>query len=169
MQTNDFVGEYRNKADEQFSRLAMNLDSPLPLEISKAPWRPKIAGRIAFFFGPIAGALVVIISLRRMGYQERARKVMLLALGLAVADATILFFVPDAFSRLVGLAAEIGFRLIFPAFMEKEFAEWEATHASVMPCNGWKAIGWGLVGMVLFLLIVFVVFLGLSVLFPGRL
>ena len=169
MQTNDFVGEDRNKADEQFSRLAMNLDSPLPLEISKAPWRPKIAGRIAFFFGPIAGALVVIISLRRMGYQERARKVMLLALGLAVADATILFFVPDAFSRLVGLAAEIGFRLIFPAFMEKEFAEWEATHASVKPFNGWKAIGWGLVGMVLFLLIVFVVFLGLSVLFPGRL
>lgn len=47
---------------------------PLPSETSKAPWRPKIAGRIAFFFGPVAGALVVVISLRRMGYPQKRQE-----------------------------------------------------------------------------------------------
>jgi len=27
----------------------------LPVEMTKAPFRPKVAGRIAFFFGPLAG------------------------------------------------------------------------------------------------------------------
>jgi hypothetical protein len=169
MQTNDSVGEYRTKADEQFSRLATNLDSPLSAEISQAPWRPKVAGRIALFFGPIAGALVVVISLRRMGHQERARRVRLLALGMAVVEAVILFFVPDALTRVIGLAAEIAFRLIFPTFMEKEFAEWQASHASVNPSNGWKATGWGLIGVVLFFVVVFLVFAVLGAVFPGRL
>jgi len=80
---------------------------PLPSETSKAPWRPKVAGRIAFFFGPVAGALVVAISLRRMGYQQNAKKVVLLALGAAAAEAAILIFIPDVLSRPVGFGAEL--------------------------------------------------------------
>jgi hypothetical protein len=81
----------------------------LPSEASKAPWRPKVAGRIAFFFGLVAGALIVAISLRRMACQRTAKKVMLLALAAAVAEAAILFFIPDALSRLVGFGSEIAF------------------------------------------------------------
>ena len=135
----------------------MNLDSPLASQLSQPPWRPKVAGRIAFWFGPIAGALIVIISLRRMGHRERARKVLFLALGLATAEAVILFFVPDAIGRFVGLGAEIAFRVIFPPYMEKEFDEWEATHASVNPANGWRAVAWGLPGVILFLALIFLV------------
>jgi len=82
---------------------------PLPAETSKAPWRPKVAGRIAFFFGPVAGALVVVVSLRRMGHPQSAKKVLLLALGMAAAEAVIIFFIPDALARLVGFGAEIAF------------------------------------------------------------
>jgi hypothetical protein len=139
---------------------------PLPSETSKAPWRPKIAGRIAFFFGPVAGALVVVISLRRMGYPQSAKKVLLLALGMAAAEGVLIFFIPDALSRLVSFGAEIGFLLIFPVFMEKEFSEWQATHPGAMPSNGWKAIGWGLVGTAVLVVIFFLMFIALSELLP---
>jgi len=139
---------------------------PLPSETSKAPWRPKIAGRIAFFFGPVAGALVVVISLRRMGYPQSAKKVLLLALGMAAAEGVIIFFIPDALSRLVSFGAEIGFLLIFPVFMEKEFSEWQATHPGAMPSNGWKAIGWGVVGTAVLVVIFFLMFIALSKLRP---
>jgi hypothetical protein len=52
--------------------------------------------------------------------------------------------------------------------MEHEFTEWQATHPSAIPSNGWKAIGWGLLGAVLFFVIGLVIFLGLSVLLPAR-
>ena len=139
---------------------------PLPSETAKAPWRPKAAGRIAFFFGPFAGALVVVISLRRMGHQQSAKKVMLLALGAAATEMVILFLVPDVLSRLVGFGAEIVFLLIFPVFMEKEFSEWQATHPNTLPSNGWNAIGWGLVGTVVFFVIAIFVFAVLSALVP---
>jgi FtsH-binding integral membrane protein len=163
------TGEYQTKTDEEPSPLAMDLGPPLPSEISKAPWRPKAAGSIAFFFGPVAGALVVAISLRRMGYQQRARKVMFLALGAAAVEAAILFCIPEVLARLVGFAAEIAFLLVFPVYMEGAFSEWQATDPSARPSSGWSAIGWGLVGTVVFLLIIFLVFVGLSPLLPeGR-
>jgi hypothetical protein len=141
---------------------------PLPSETPKAPWRPKVAGRIAFFFGPVAGALIVAISLRRMGYQQTAKRVMLLALGTAAVLAVILFFIPDALSRLVGFGAEIAFLLIFPVFMENDFNEWQAAHPTATPSNGWNSIGWGFVGIAMFVVILFLVFIGLSALLPAR-
>jgi len=143
------------------------LGPPLPSETPKPPWRPKTTGRIAFFFGPIAGALLVAISLRRMGHQQSAKKVMRLALTVAAAESALLFFIPEAVSRLVGFGAEIAFLLIFPVLMEKEFVDWQATHPSTRPSNGWNAIGWGIVGTVLFFLIAFVVFMALGVLLPA--
>jgi hypothetical protein len=143
------------------------LGPPSPSETPKPPWRPKTTGRIAFFFGPIAGALLVAISLRRMGYQQGAKKVIILALTVAVAESALLFFVPEAVSRLVGFGAEIAFLLIFPVLMEKEFMDWQVAHPSARPSSGWKAIGWGIVGTVSFFLIAFVVFMVLGALLPA--
>jgi hypothetical protein len=168
MPIDNFTGEYPTKTDEELSRLTMDLGPRLPSEISKPPWRPKVAGRIAFFFGPVAGALVVASSLRRMGYQQRAKKVMFLALGAAAVEAAILFFIPEALARLVGFGAEIAFLLVFPVLMEGQFTEWQAAHPDVSPSSGWSAIGWGLVGTVLFLVIAFLVFLGLSQVLPDQ-
>jgi hypothetical protein len=134
-------------------RATYTIGPPLPAEASKAPWRPKVAGHIAFFFGPIAGALIVTISLRRMGYQQVAKKVMLLAVIAAAAEAAILFFIPEYLSRLVGFSAEIAFLLVFPVFMDNEFNEWQASHPSASPSNGWNSIGWGLFGTAMFIVI----------------
>ena len=107
-----------------------------------------------------------------MGHQERASRVMRLALAFAAAEAVILFFIPDALAGLVGLGAEIAFLLFFPVYMEKEFNEWQTAHAGVSPANGWRAIGWGVVGIALFIAVIFcvsfVLFLVLPRVFPGR-
>jgi hypothetical protein len=100
MSIDSFAGEHQTKTDEELLRLTMDLGPLLPSEVPKPPWRPKVAGRIAFFFGPVAGALVVASSLRRMGYQQRAKKVMLLALGAAAVEAAILFSFPKPWHGL---------------------------------------------------------------------
>ena len=135
------------------------IGSPLPSEALKAPWRPKTAGRVAFFFGPVAVALVVATSLRRMGHQQSAKKFLPLALGVVAAESLILaLFIPVALSPFVGLGAEIAFLFIFPSFLKKEFSEWQATHPSAIPSNGWNAIGWGVVGAGVFLFTYVLVF-----------
>jgi len=136
---------------------------PLPAETLKEPWRPGVAGRIAFFFGPIAGAFVIAGSLRRMGQQKIAKKFLPLALVVATAECAILaIWVPVALHPFAGLAAEIAFLFIFPVFLRKEFSEWQASHASTMPSNGWKAIGWGLLGAVVFVAIYVLAFVAVA-------
>lgn len=149
------------------SEASYTLGPPLAAETLKAPWKPKVAGRIAFFFGPVAGALVASTSLRRMGYAQGARRVFQLALGIAVVEGVIFFFVPDTWTRLIGIGAEIAFLLTFPALMEKEFIEWQATHPNTKPSNGWNAIGWGFLGILGFFAVGIIVIVLLSLLFPN--
>ncbi len=142
---------------------------PLPAETPKAPWRPGAAGRIAFFFGPIAGAFVSTISLRRMGFPEKAKKVRLLTLCGSVALMTIFFFVPDAWSRLVGFGTEAAFFAIFPLIQDREFEAWQAANKDRSPSNGWNAIGYGFFGLLLYFLAGVVVFVILGMILPGHL
>ena len=137
---------------------------PLPAELLKPPFTPQAAGRIAFFFGPLAGALVSAISLRRMRHPDKARKVTTLALLAAALLAFALFFIPEGLSRIVELAAEAAFYVTFQKIQESEFAEWQLANASMQPSSGWKAIGWGLIGLILFLLIFMAIVFGLSML-----
>jgi hypothetical protein len=125
----------------------------LAAEMHKPPFRPGVAGRIAFFFGPIAGALVSVISLRRMGYPVKAKRVFLWTLVAASILAIALILTPDIFGRVIGFAAEIAFYMILPRLQENEFAEWQAIHIDPEPSNGWNAVGWGFAGLILFLLV----------------
>jgi hypothetical protein len=90
------------------------LGPSLPAESLKPPFAPAVAGRIGFFFGPIAGAYVSAISLRRMGHRDKAQKVVAIAGLFAVLFAIAIFFIPEAFSRIVGLAVEATFYIVFP-------------------------------------------------------
>ena len=163
MQSDSFVAAQPEiKTDEEISRLGMDPGPPLPSETPKPPWRPKAAGTIAFFFGPLAGALVVVISLRRMRHQQQAKKVMFLAVGISLIEAAIFMVIPDAVGSLVGLAGEITFLLIFPVLMQGEFLQWQAAHPDLRASNGWSAVGWGLLGAALFLVIAFLVAVLLS-------
>jgi hypothetical protein len=126
----------------------------------KPPFRPKVAGRIGFWFSIFAGALVSVISLRRMGHPQKAKKVMWISLLIGTVTAAVLILIPDAFGRLVGLGLEVVWYVVFPKIQDREFDQWVATHNVVAPSNGWKAMGWGFLGLVLF----FVIFIAISVL-----
>ena len=132
---------------------------PLPAETSKAPWGPNAVGLIAFLFGPIAGAWVVAISLRRMGHQQSAGRFVPLALVAAAVECAILaIWIPLPLNPFVGLGAEFAFLFIFPAFMKKQFSKWQAAHPGTVPSNGWNAIGKGLLGALAFIAIYFLAF-----------
>ena len=46
--------------------------------------------------------------------------------------------------------------------MENEFSKWQGAHPSATPSNGWKAIGWGLVGTAVLLSIFCLMFITIS-------
>jgi hypothetical protein len=139
----------------------------LPAEMTKAPFRPKVAGRIAFFLGPVAGALISVINLRRFGYPLKAKRVFFWTLVGTAALAVVFLSIPDVLGRVVGLAAEIAFYQVYPRLQEKEFGEWQIAHAEIEPLSGWKAIGWSFAGLLLFLVVFFAVGFPLSILFPA--
>jgi hypothetical protein len=120
-----------------------------------------------FFLGPLAGALVSIISLRRMGHPLQAKRIFLWTLLATAVFAAVLVATPQPLSRFLGIGAEIGFYLFYPKLQETEFAAWEAAHPDLKPSSGWRAVGWGLVGFVLLLIIAVSVAILLSILFPS--
>jgi len=139
----------------------------LPAEMTKAPFRPKVAGRIAFFFGPVAGALISVINLRRFGYPLKAKRVFSWTLVGTGVLAVVFLLIPDVLGRVVGIAAEIAFYQVYPRLQEKEFGEWQMAHPDIEPLSGWKAIGWGFAGLLLFLVVFVAVGFPLSILFPS--
>ena len=135
------------------SRESVNLGPPLPHEMPKPPFRPGTIGRIAFFFSIVAGSLVCIINLRRMGHAEKAKKVLWITIGVAVGVACFLLLLPDAIGRLVGLVLEVIWYFVFPKIQAREFEQWQTLHPELLPANGWRAIGWGFLGFGMFFVI----------------
>ena len=138
----------------------------LPAEMLKPPFHPRVAGRIAFWFGPIAGALVSVVSLRRTGHPLRARQVLRWTIAIAAVLAYILIILPDGLGRLFGLIAEITFYSVYPRLQEDEFATWQTANPSSQPANGWGALLWGFVGVLLFFTVILLVAIPLAFFFP---
>jgi hypothetical protein len=130
-----------------------NLGPPLTQEAAKPPFRPKVAGRIGFFFGVVAGALVSVVNLRRMGHAQKANKIMWITLLAALALAGVIILVPDGLVRLATFASEIVWYVIFPKIQDQEFGQWVVAHENTSPSNGWGALGWGFVGLFVFFVI----------------
>jgi hypothetical protein len=128
---------------------------------------PGVAGRIALFFGPIAGALVSVVSLRRTGHPLRARKILRWTLLVAAVLAVALILLPDGFGRLVGFAAEIAFYSVYPKLQDDEFADWQQANPGMLPSSGWGAMGWGVLGLLLFVVVTILVGIPLMFLFPS--
>ncbi len=128
----------------------VSLGPSLPQEATKPPYRPKVAGKIGFFFGPLAGALVVAVNLRRMGHADKAKRTLVSTFLLAIPASVILIRTPDPFGKFAGLAIEFACLLIFPPLQEAAFADWQTAHQGVSPSNGWRSIGWGILGVLLF-------------------
>jgi hypothetical protein len=136
---------------------SVNLGPPLPHEMPKPPFRPSTVGTIAFFFSIVAGSLVCIINLRRMGHAEKAKRVLWITIGSAVGVASFLLLLPDAVGRLVALPLEIAWYFVFPKIQAAEFEQWQALHPEILPASGWRAIGWGFLGAGMFFVIIILV------------
>lgn len=130
------------------------------------PFEPAVAGRIAFFFGPIAGALVSVISLRRTGHPLRARQVLRWTIAVAAVMSLVLILLPDGLGRLFGFVAEITFYSVYPKLQKDEFAIWQTANPGVEPSNGWKALGWGFLGLLLFFVVGLLILIPLATFFP---
>ena len=102
-----------------------------------------------------------------MGLPLKAKRVLLWTLLAAAVLAAILQATPDIYGRAVGFGAEISFYLFYPRLQEAEYAAWQSAHADIEPSNGWRAMGWGIVGLVLFLAIFIAVAIPMSILFPS--
>jgi hypothetical protein len=126
-----------------------------------APYRPGVADKVAFWFGPL-------INLRRFGYPVKASKVLLWTLVVAAGLAVVLLLTPDLPGRVIAFAAEFTFYKVYASIQEKEFADWQTANPSVEPQNGWKALGWGFAGLALFVLIIIGVAIPLSMVLPSE-
>lgn len=131
------------------------------------PFEPAVAGRIAFFFGPIAGALVSVVSLRRTGHPLRARQVLRWTVAVAAVMSLILILLPNGLGRLFGFVAEITFYSVYPKLQKDEFAIWQTANPGVEPSNGWKALSWGFLGAILFFVVAILIAIPLSIFSPG--
>ncbi|HEV2021110.1 MAG TPA: hypothetical protein VGQ94_01130 [Terriglobales bacterium] len=110
-----------------------------------------MSGVIGFLFGPIAAAIVAFINLRRLGQRRKA----VLTLG-ATGLGSVLFFValywiPEGAAKGVGEVVQLISIFLFPFLQKDGFEHWEAANPGIEPSNGWKATGWGLLGLVLLL------------------
>jgi len=132
----------------------------------KPPYRPAVAGRMAFFFGPVAGAFVCIVTLRRTGYPLKAKRVLNWTLVGTAALALMLLLLPDLAGRVIGFAAEIAFYKIYLGLIEKEFDAWQSANPTVQPLNGWRALGVSFAGSMIFVAILVAEGYLLYLLFP---
>jgi hypothetical protein len=48
-----------------------------------------------------------------------------------------------------------------------EFTEWQTAHPDLEPSNGWRALGWGLLGTLMFLVVFFAVAIPIAMIFPS--
>jgi len=99
-----------------------------------------------------------------MVHPEKARKGITRALIAMIALAFVLFFAPDAWRRIIGLGAEAAFYVAFKGFQEREFAEWQSANVTLQPSNGWRAVGWGFVGLFLECALFFIIVTALTLL-----
>jgi hypothetical protein len=120
---------------------------------NKPPWRPKVAGYVALFLGPIAGAFVVAASFRKMGQPQKAQQTVFYTLLLCIAFLIpFLLGIPaDApIKKIILLAVEGAGYSVFPSIIRQDYVKWKASNPGVKPRNDYASIGWGLLGALMY-------------------
>ncbi len=118
---------------------------PLP---PPPPWSPLAATWATIFLGPLAGALVTAVNLRRLARPDKALFALVTGLvslgllgaiwisGLGVGDRGLLTY-------LLLSAGNIGLYLYL---QQADFATWVRTHPRDVPVTPWAAASWALIG-----------------------
>lgn len=127
---------------------------------AKPPWRPKVAGYVALFLGPIAGAFVAAASLRSMGQPRKAHKTVLYTFLLSVAFLIpFMLAIPDGapIKKIIVLAVEGAGYSVFPSIIREDYLKWKSSNPEAKPRNDYTSIGWGLLGGLMYLAIAVII------------
>lgn len=129
--------------------------APLGEKPAKPPWNPRASGVAALLCGPLAGAIITHINLRRMGEKRKGVLILFLSTVGSTALLLMLFRLTDTGATLLGKS--VGYFIcpfLFPMLQRKEFEQWKAAHPETAPSGGGGTTGWALVGLLGFLAIV---------------
>ena len=123
-------------------------------ELKKAPWKPWVSGVHGALFGPVSAGLITYINLKRLGKPAKGLKVFLFSFVISISILFLFAYFPEDLPDLYGKIFQSIVGIVFPMFQYKEFNDWknENTLANY-PSNGWKAFGWSILGLILFLLL----------------
>ncbi len=128
------------------------------------PWTPLAASWATIFLGPLAGALVTAVNLRRLARPDKALFALVTGLaslgllgaiwisGLGVGDRGLL-------SYLLLSAGNIGLYLYL---QQADFATWVRTHPRDVPISPWAAASWALIGFAVTMLALLTLLTALS-------
>jgi hypothetical protein len=133
----------------------------------KLPYKASVCWLIAWFFGPLAGAIVTFISLRRIGLRRQADWTLRLTiLGCAlyfVASMKSSYFAETihGWRQVVWMVPGLLYFILVKGYLE----EWQPSPAAAPAGAAWSLL-WGVIGLVSFAALFLIVFVGLSVAWP---
>jgi H+/Cl- antiporter ClcA len=141
--------------DEQVARLGQQQETIS--DVSTPPWSLWVVGSIGFLFGPVASALITYFNFKWMGKPDKANW----TLGLTLIGVVIYSVIlarssaneAETMGEFLGNAVS---PFLYPAIQWGDFKNWELNERETY--NGWRSIGWGFLGMIIFLLLSFIVF-----------
>ena len=112
---------------------------------------------MTILFGPLAGAIVTALTLKRL---DEARKgLWTLVLG-ALASLVVTYVAYHATWQgaiVLGVIVQIGAALLYLHLQSDPFENWELRFATARARNEWSALGWAVLGLVVMALLVPVV------------
>ena len=119
------------------------------------PWHPFTTIWVTLFLLPLAGALVTMANLVRLGQPGKARFALFSGLG-----STLLIFglwagSPGGSDRvlLLVLSLSLGDIGLYHYLQWSDYRAWQATHLPPPPADPWVAALWGLLGFVAFVIL----------------
>lgn len=120
------------------------------------PWKPMVAGVMGLLLGPIAAAIVTFINLKRLDRHKKANWVLALSIAGGIILFYGLFFLPELQSESLGkFIGNFISPFLYPFIQKDDFEEWKAKHPEATANRGVRSIGWGFIGLLLNLVIVF--------------
>jgi len=117
-----------------------------------AHYTPGQVGFATFLGTVLAGGLLLSANDRASGNPGRARQTLLLGIGFTVATFVVAFFLPDNFPNIViPLATTFAMR----SWAQQRRAEWVRQHGEPEKQSAWRALGIGVLCLVLMVVLIF--------------
>ena len=136
---------------------APSAPAPIPFPTGIFPWKPRVVPEMTILFGPLAGAIVTALTLKRL---NEARKGLWTLAGGVLVSLVVTYIAYHATwqgALVLGAIVQIGAALLYLHLQSDPFENWELRFATARARSEWSALGWAVLGLVLMVLLVPVV------------